>query len=77
MTPIRATENAQFASELNHLTQFSQFISEIATAIVAADSDFESVWNIANRVYDRHCSKMFVSCARPGRSSSRSTALSA
>jgi hypothetical protein len=77
MTPIRATENAQFASELNHLTQFSQFISEIATAIVAADSDFESVWNIANRVYDRHTSNNVRFMPRPGLSSSRSTALSA
>jgi hypothetical protein len=77
MTPISPIENARFASQLNQLSQFSQFISEVATAIVAADSEFESVWNIANRVYDRHCSNNVRFMPRPGLSSSRSTALSA
>ena len=56
ITPIRATEDSKFATQLNRLEQFNQFISGIATAIVAGNRDFESVWSIANRVYEQHCS---------------------
>jgi hypothetical protein len=56
MSPIRATEKTRFNSELNQLNQFSQFLSEIAAVVVAGNDDFENIWNIANRVYDRHCS---------------------
>jgi hypothetical protein len=67
MSPIRATENARFTNELNQLNQFSKFISEIAAVVVAGNDDFENVWNIANRVYDRHCSGETPAENRPDR----------
>jgi hypothetical protein len=63
MSPIRATENARFTNELNQLNQFSQFLSEIAAVVVAGNDEFENIWNIANRVYDRHCRKTGPSTA--------------
>jgi hypothetical protein len=56
MSPICARENTGLATQLSQLSQFNLFISEVASAIVAGNHDFESVWSIANRVYDRHCS---------------------
>lgn len=60
MPPLSATQDSRLATQLQLLDQFSHFISDIATAIVATtiagNDEFESVWNIANRVYDRHCS---------------------
>ena len=53
---VRATEDRQIRNQLNRLEHFNQFISGIATAIVAGNQDFESVWSIANRVYEQHCS---------------------
>jgi len=52
MPSIHATEDSRFAAQLNRLEHFNQFISGIATAIVAGNHDFESVWSIANRVYE-------------------------
>ena len=77
MSPVLANENARFATQLNRLDQFNQFISGIATAIVAGNDDFESVWSIANRVYDRHCSPKVRFMTRPGLDQSGRTALSA
>jgi hypothetical protein len=56
MSPIRVVENTRLAAQLNQLDQLKQFISGLATAIAAGRHDFESVWSIANRVYDRHSS---------------------
>jgi len=61
MPPLPATQDSRLATQLQRLDQFSHFISDIATAIVATailggNDEFESVWNIANRVYDNHCS---------------------
>jgi hypothetical protein len=77
MSPNCATENAKFAAKLNHLGQFNDFISGIAAAIVASDQDFESVWSIANRVYDRHASPKLRFINRAGFDQSKTTALSA
>jgi len=77
MSPNCATENARFAAELNHLGQFNDFISEIAAAIVASDQDFESVWSIANRVYDRHARPKLRFIKHASFDQSKTTALSA
>lgn len=70
-------EDSGFATQLSRLDQFNQFISGIATAIVAGDHDFESVWSIANRVYDRHCSTKVQFITNSGLERSGSTALRA
>ena len=77
MTPIRATEDSRFANQLNRLEQFNQFISGIGTAIAAGNHDFESVWSIANRVYEQHCSTKVRFMTSSGLDQSESTALSA
>ena len=77
MTPIRATEDRRFATQLNRLEHFNQFISGIATAIVAGNHDFESVWSIANRVYEQHCSPKVRFMPNTGLDHSRNAALSA
>jgi hypothetical protein len=77
MSPIRATEDSRFATQLSRLEHFNQFISGIATAIVAGNHDFESVWSIANRVYDRHCSSKVRFMTSPGLDQSGNAALSA
>jgi hypothetical protein len=77
MYPIRASENSRFANQLSHLHQFNQFISEVASAIVASNDEFERVWNIANQVYERHCSPKVAFIAEAGRDHSETTALSA
>ena len=63
MSPLPATENTRFTNELNQLNQFSRFLSEIAAVVVAGNDEFENIWNIANRVYDRHCRKAGPSTA--------------
>jgi hypothetical protein len=77
MYPIRATEDSRFANQLNRLEQFSQFISGIGTAIAAGNHDFESVWSISNRVYERHCSAKVKFMSNSAFDQSRNTALSA
>ena len=77
MSPTRATEDSRFATQLSRLDQFNQFISGIATAIVAGNHDFESVWSIANRVYEQHCSTKVRFMTSSGLDQSGSTALSA
>jgi hypothetical protein len=77
MSPNCATENAVFATQLNRLNQFNHFISEVATAIVAGNDDFETVWNIANRVYEEHCPPKVRFMTHSGLDQSRRTALSA
>jgi hypothetical protein len=75
MTTNRATEDSVFANQLTRLDHFNQFISGIATALVAGNQDFESVWSIANRVYEEHCSPKVRYMSNPGRQ--QNTALSA
>ena len=53
---IRNIEDPRFVKQLDGLNHRNQFIRELASAILPQDSGFESVWSIANRVYDRHCS---------------------
>jgi len=77
MSLVRATEDRRFATQLNRLEHFNQFISGIATAIVAGNHDFESVWSIANRVYEEHCSPKVRFMTNSSLDQSRNTALSA
>ena len=77
MSLVRVTEDRRFATQLNRLDHFNQFISGIASAIGAANHDFESVWSIANRVYERHCSAKVRFITNSGLDRSRKTALSA
>ena len=56
MSPIAREENSRFDKQLNRLDHFHQFISEVAGLILLGNQGYETVWNIANRVYDRHSS---------------------
>jgi hypothetical protein len=53
---VRNIEDARFVKQLDLLEHSNQFIRELARIVVPEREGFESVWNIANRVYDRHCS---------------------
>jgi hypothetical protein len=46
---------ARFSRELNILDRRTEFIREMARVILTHNNGYESVWTIANRVYDRHC----------------------
>jgi len=76
-SPTRANEDSRFATQLTRLDHFNQFISGIATAIAAGNDDFESVWSIANRVYEEHCSPKVRFMPNSGLDRSRNAALSA
>ena len=39
----------------DELNRRRQFLNELASAILPVHASFESVWKIANRVYDLHC----------------------
>ena len=56
MPLIRNIEDLKFAKELDGLDHRSQFIRELATVILLENDVFEDVLDLANRVYDRHCS---------------------
>ncbi|MGH9537673.1 MAG: hypothetical protein ACRD3H_07105 [Terriglobales bacterium] len=77
MSSIPQLEDPRFTKQLKRLEHFNQFISEIAIAVVARNEEFESVWNAANRVYDRYCSSKVRFMARSDWDESRNTALSA
>jgi hypothetical protein len=77
MTPINVHEDPRYAKQLIRLQHLSQFISEIAAAIVTGNDEFESVWSIANRVYDRHSSPKVAFISRPALNEADRTALSA
>lgn len=77
MSPSRATENTRFAIQLNQLSRVNQFLSEVAAAIVARSDDFENVWSIANRVYERHYPGNVRVMSRPRLDQAQGTALSA
>lgn len=55
MRLIRNIEDPKFAKQLDMLDHRNRFIHELAIAILHDRAGFESVWSIANRVYDRHC----------------------
>lgn len=65
---------ARFARELSVLNHRAEFIREMARVVLANNNGYESVWTIANRVYERHCSPQ---ADRMGRSRFDQTALSA
>jgi len=56
MPLIRNIEDPRFVRQLDGLNHRSQFIRELASVILPGHEGFESIWSIANRVYDRHCS---------------------
>jgi hypothetical protein len=76
MSSLPHSEYLRFEKQLKRLEYFNQFIREVAAAILPG-KDFESVWSIANRVYDRHCSSTVRLLARSGTDESTMTALSA
>jgi hypothetical protein len=76
MSPIAREENSRFDKQLNRLDHFHQFISEVAGLILLGNQGYETVWNIANRVYDRHCSPKVRFITHPDLDEPR-TALSA
>jgi hypothetical protein len=77
MSSIPQHEDARFAKQLNRLDHFNRFISEVATAIVSGNGEFESVFSVANRVYDRYCSPKVRFMSRRDLDESGRTALSA
>ena len=56
MPLIRNIEDPRFAKQLDGLSRRTQFIHEIASVVLTGQLARESVLNLANRVYDRHCS---------------------
>jgi hypothetical protein len=77
MSSIPQYEDARFAKQLNRLDHFNRFLSEVGTAIVSGNDEFESVWSMANRVYDRYCSPKVRFMSRPDLDKTGRTALSA
>ena len=55
LTRIFGVDHSGFANDLDSLEGRQQFIRELAAVILPAHEGFESVWSVANRVYDRHC----------------------
>jgi hypothetical protein len=76
MSPIER-EDPRFAKQLNKLDLFNQFLCDVASVIVSGNDSFESVWTIANQVYDRHYSAKVTFMTRSGLDESGRTALSA
>jgi hypothetical protein len=76
MSSLPHSEDLRFGTQLKRLEHFHQFICEVAGAVLPS-KDFESVWSIANRVYDRHCSPTVRFLGRPGPDESGMTALRA
>jgi hypothetical protein len=72
---IRNIEDTRFVQQLDRLEHRDQFIRELAHIVLAEDEGFESVWSIANRVYERHSSARSESLDRFRRT--ETTALSA
>jgi hypothetical protein len=57
-------DDPRFTKQLDSLERRQQFIRELAAVILPARESFESVWSIANRVYDRHSSPSTSSLKR-------------
>jgi hypothetical protein len=53
---ISDIEDPRFVTQLDRLDHRNQFIRELARILLSEHEGVESVWSIANRVYDRHCS---------------------
>ena len=53
---ISNIEDTRFVKQLDVLESRNQFMRDLARIVLTEREGFESVWNIANRVYDRHCS---------------------
>ncbi|HYM07826.1 MAG TPA: hypothetical protein VEU11_14820 [Terriglobales bacterium] len=77
MPLIRNIEDPRVVGQIDGLNRRSQFIREIASAILSGNAGFESVSSIANRVYERHCSPQAQRPDRVRFDGSRITALSA
>ena len=56
MPLIPNIEDPKFVRQLDGLNHRNQFIHALASVILPYNDGFESVWSIANRVYDKHCS---------------------
>ena len=52
---ITNIEDPRFVTQLDRLEGRNQFIRELARILLSDHEGVESIWNIANRVYDRHC----------------------
>jgi hypothetical protein len=70
-------DDPRFTKQLDSLERRHQFIRELATVILSRRKDFESVWSIANRVYDRHSPPSTNSLNRRRYEQPAGTALSA
>jgi hypothetical protein len=77
MPLIRNTEDPRFVKQMDMLDHRYQFIREMARIVLPEHEGFESVWSIANRVYDRHCSPHSGSLKRRRFDQPERTALSA
>ncbi len=74
---ISNIEDSRFVTQLERLDGRNQFIRELARIVLAEREGFESVWSIANRVYDRHCSPQSEAVNRSSFCQPETTALSA
>jgi hypothetical protein len=77
MPLIRNIEDPRVVTQMDGLNRRNQFIRELAIAILPENRGFESVFSIANRVYDRHCSPRARRSDGVRFDGSRMTALSA
>jgi len=50
------SDDPRLVTQLDLLDGRNQFIRELARILLAEHEEVESVWSIANRVYDRHSS---------------------
>jgi hypothetical protein len=66
MPLIRNIEDPRFVEQLNGLDHRNQFIRELASVILPGNDDFESVFSLANRVYDRHYKSRPELISHPG-----------
>jgi hypothetical protein len=76
MPSLPHSEDPRFGKQLKRLEHFHQFICEVAGAVLQS-KDYESVWSITNRVYDRHCSSTLSFLGRLGPDESGMAALRA
>ena len=51
-----AIQDPMFAEQSEVLDRRNQFVRALASAILLENYSFETLWSIANRVCDRHCS---------------------
>ena len=53
---ISDIEDPRFVTQFDRLDHRNQFIRELARILLSEHEGVESIWSIANRVYDLHCS---------------------